>query len=198
MRNTYHHGSLRAALLEGALKILRKRGVEGFSLREIARLAGVSPAAPKYHFTDSRALLTALATTAFNQLADQLESADAAGASRADCIRAQGVAYVNFALKERALFDLMWRGALLDLTDRELLSQKERAFGVLDHRVRGSKAAPIPQTDIEMSKTFACWSLVHGFARMALDDSFGPTPSAASRAADELLPACLNLLVERI
>jgi hypothetical protein len=105
---------------------------------------------------------------------------------------------VMFAHENKALFDLMWRAALLDLSDRELLTLKERAFGVLDHRVRGADAAPVPHTDISMAATFACWSLVHGFARMALDGAFGATPAAVSKATKQILPASLDLLIAQL
>ena len=95
----YHHGALRAALLTAAEAIIGERGIDGFSLREAARRAGVSPAAPQHHFGDARGLLTALATAGFAQLADALAAADAAaGPDREARTRAQATAYVAFAL----------------------------------------------------------------------------------------------------
>ena len=77
----YHHGALRAALIEAAEAVIAERGVDGFSLRETARRAGVSPAAPAHHFGDARGLLTALAAEAFRRFGDalaaHLELADA-------------------------------------------------------------------------------------------------------------------------
>ena len=68
----YHHGNLRAALLDSALEVLSESGVAGFSMREAARRAGVSQSAPKHHFGDARGLLGALATRAYRQLCDRL------------------------------------------------------------------------------------------------------------------------------
>ncbi|HEY0324700.1 MAG TPA: TetR family transcriptional regulator, partial [Allosphingosinicella sp.] len=93
----YHHGALRPALLKAAESVLSDRGVDGFSLRETARRAGVSPAAPAHHFGDTKGLLTALATEAFRQFGDALEAADV-GNDRTARIRSQGRAYVRFAL----------------------------------------------------------------------------------------------------
>src|ERR687892_68469 len=67
----YHHGNLRAALLDSALDVLTESGVAGFSMREAARRAGVSQSAPKHHFGDARGLLGALATRAYRQLCEQ-------------------------------------------------------------------------------------------------------------------------------
>ena len=104
MERNYHHGNLRQVLIDSALEVLAEKGVEGFSLRETARRADVSPAAYKHHFADTRRLMTALAEIAFARLADALEAADAAaGQDRRDRLEAQGAAYVGFALAERAL-----------------------------------------------------------------------------------------------
>ena len=148
MERNYHHGDLRQALVDSALTVLAEKGVDGFSLRETARRAGVSPAAYKHHFADTRALMTALATIAFARLADALEQADAAGGQSRRCrLGAQGSAYVRFALAERALFDLMWRTTLLDLSDQALSSQKARAFDCLDRLVRGMAAGTAPGSE---------------------------------------------------
>ncbi len=64
----YHHGDLRAALLEAAREVLAKEGVEALTLREVARRAGVTHAAPYRHFADKEALLAAVATEGFAAL----------------------------------------------------------------------------------------------------------------------------------
>ena len=191
----YHHGSLRAALVASALEVLDERGVTGFSLRETARRAGVTPAAPKHHFADTRALLTTLATIAFTDLADRLEAADASGDSREASLIAQGSAYVAFALDRRALFELMWQAALLDLNGDDIRAQKQRTFLALDRRVRGANAPEVPDGDPAMAATLACWSLVHGFARMAIEGAFGTDPVAARETALVMAPRSLTLLV---
>ena len=119
----YHHGNLRAALLDSALVVLTEKGVAGFSMREAARRAGVSQSAPKHHFGDARGLLGALATRAYRQLCDRLESLELAGLDareRVTCIAAE---YVAFAGENRALFDLMWRMTQFDFTAPELASR---------------------------------------------------------------------------
>ncbi len=94
---SYHHGDLRAALLASAAALIEERGIDAFSLREVARRAGVSPAAPSHHFGDARGLLTALAAQAFLDLGDALEAGAVADDREARILR-QGVAYVAFAI----------------------------------------------------------------------------------------------------
>ncbi len=75
-RPTYHHGDLRAVILAEAARLVAERGADRGSLRELARDAGVSHAAPAHHFTDRRGLFTALATQGFQLLAQALIDAD--------------------------------------------------------------------------------------------------------------------------
>jgi AcrR family transcriptional regulator len=190
---SYHHGDLRQALIEAAETIIAERGVDRFSLREAARRAGVSPAAPAHHFRDSRGLLTAVATAAFRRFGDALAAADQGG-DRAARVRAQGIAYVRFALAEPARFDLMWRYALIDRNDPDYAAAGRRAFELLDSAVRGDHAGGHGPNDVTVAPSIACWSIVHGFARLALDGAFGTEPGAAERAADALLPGVLDHL----
>lgn len=190
----YHHGDLRQALLAAAEALIAERGIEGFSLREAARRAGVSPAAPAHHFGDMRGLLTALAAETFTAFGDALEAATGSAATRQDAMKAQGRAYVAFALANRARFDLMWRGALLDKSDPAYAAAADRAFQLLDTTVRGEDASACAPHDSSIAPSIAAWSTVHGFARLAIDGAFGTDESAAERAADALLPAVLDHL----
>lgn len=191
----YHHGSLRAALIAAAEAVIAERGLDGFSLRETARRAGVSPAAPAHHFKDARGLLTAIAAQAFADLADTLEIADAsAGTDREARLKAQGKAYVAFALDHPARFDLMWRKPLLDNDDPALREAGDRAFEMLDRITRGEGAPRSGSTDPALAPSIAAWSLVHGFARLAIDGAFGADPQSAERAAQSFLPLILERL----
>ena len=187
----YHHGALRPALLEAAEAVLAERGIDRFSLRETARRAGVSPAAPAHHFGDTKGLLTALATDAFERFGDALEAGDV-GEDRDERIRSQGRAYVLFALAEPAKFDLMWRYALTDREDPDYRKASSRAFAILDRVVRGEETTA--HDDISVAPSIACWSIVHGFACLALDGVFGTEPGDAEKAAETLLPVVLGHL----
>lgn len=191
----YHHGALRQALIEAAEAVITERGLDRFSLREAARRAGVSPAAPAHHFGDARGLLTAIAAQAFLELTKALQSADAAaGPDRESRIKAQGKAYVSFALDRPARFDLMWRKSLLDNDDPRLSEAGREAWQVLDHATRGEAAPRSGPQDPALAPSIAAWSMVHGFARLAIDGAFGPEPEAAERAAQTLLPLVLDRL----
>lgn len=191
---TYHHGDLRAALIVAAESVIAERGLDRFSLREAARLAGVSAAAPAHHFGDTRGLLTAVAARTFRAFGDALEAADRSGGDRLERIRAQGAAYVRFALAEPAKFELIWRHALIDRNDADYSAAGERAFGILDRAVRGPDAGPSRPCDLAPAPSIAAWSIVHGFACLALDGVFGAEAGAPERAADALLPLVLDHL----
>jgi AcrR family transcriptional regulator len=190
----YHHGALRDALIAAARDLIEERGVDAFSLRETARRAGVSPAAPAHHFDGTRGLLTAVAAGAFRDFGDALAAADGSARGRTARIRAQGLAYVRFALDHPARFDLMWRRGLIDGDDPDLKAVADRAFLILDRAARGAEEATHGSADVELAPSIAAWSLVHGFARLAMEGAFGTEPDAAERAAETMLPRVLDHL----
>jgi AcrR family transcriptional regulator len=105
----YHHGHLRATLLAEAERTLSEDGIEALSLRELARRAGVSHAAPRRHFADRQALLDALAEAGFTRLADEVRAAiDGADGDYPARLRAAATAYVRFATRDAALTELMF------------------------------------------------------------------------------------------
>jgi AcrR family transcriptional regulator len=192
-KRRYHHGALRQALIDAAEAVIAERGVDGFSLRETARRAGVSPAAPGHHFKDARGLLTAVAATAFRAFGDALAAADS-GVDRTSRIRSQGIAYVRFALSQPARFDILWRKSLIDDSDPDYVAAADRAFLILDRAVRGEQPSANGPTDPALAPSIAAWSIVHGFARLARDGVFGTGTEAAERAVEALLPAVLDHL----
>jgi AcrR family transcriptional regulator len=125
----YHHGNLRAALLTQAEQTLRQHGLDGLSLRELARQIGVSHAAPRRHFADRQALLDALAESGFARLGAELRgAAERAGEDYEARLRATNLAYVRFAVNDAALLELMFAGkhreqagALHEAADRAFL-----------------------------------------------------------------------------
>lgn len=107
----YHHGNLRAVLLDAAEHAIEEHGAEQLSLRELARTAGVSHAAPRTHFPDRQALLDALAERGFDRLAAGMRDACAeAGPGFEARLRAVGASYVAFAAGSPALLELMYSG----------------------------------------------------------------------------------------
>jgi AcrR family transcriptional regulator len=107
----YHHGNLRAELLEDAQRVVRENGVDALSLRELARRAGVSHAAPRRHFADRQALLAALAEAGFARLGSELRAAAEGVEGGFDArLRAVAQAYIHFAIDDAALLELMFAG----------------------------------------------------------------------------------------
>jgi len=170
----YHHGALREALVASAEDVLAERGVEGFTLREAARRAGVSPAAPAHHFGDAAGLLTEVAILGFEGLAQALREGDArGGADPAARLREQGVGYVDFALSHPARFKLMFREERLRCDER-FGQAAGAAFGILQDAIRAQHGLGPGEalTDAARAAALAAWSLVHGFAHLALDGQF--------------------------
>ncbi|WP_432741937.1 TetR/AcrR family transcriptional regulator [Streptomyces sp. JH002] len=107
----WHHGNLRVTLLGAARRSLRENGVEQLPLRELAREAGASHAAPRRYFADRRALLDALAEADFVRLGAELHTArDAAGAAFGSRLHELAVAYLRFATEHAALLEVMFAG----------------------------------------------------------------------------------------
>jgi AcrR family transcriptional regulator len=182
-RTPYHHGALRAALLEAAEAILNREGPEGLTLREAARAAGVSHAAPTHHFGDLTGLLSELAAVGYRRFTDHLTAAAAAsGVDPGQRLIALGKAYVRFARDYPNLFLLMFRGARLDRSRPALREAADAAFAVL----RGTVGETRPDGEAAFAAAIRSWSLVHGFAMLLID---GQLPS--DRSPDALLDAVL-------
>lgn len=104
----FHHGNLRAVLLERAEVMLRAGGVDALSLRELARQAGVSHGAPRSHFIDRQALLDALAVRGFERLTSGIRAATDGGGALVERFRRVARSYVGFAVEDEALMELMF------------------------------------------------------------------------------------------
>lgn len=161
----YHHGDLRAALLEEGKRLLDQHGPAALSLRDVARRLGVSHNAPYKHFATREALLAALAADGFRRLAARM-AADARGGS----LHAAGLAYVGFALEDPTIFRLMFSDAIDKTRFADLRAASSVSFAALRARV----AAVAGQNDIDLMAVSA-WSFVHGLANLLID---GQLPSA--------------------
>ncbi len=168
----YHHGDLRAALLDAAERVLRREGPGGLSLREIARRAGVTHTAAYHHFEGRDAVVRALAARGFDRLAAAL-SAGAGAASGPAAFLEVGVAYVAFAAAHPGLYRLMFgpEAAAGRSTDPALREAAERAFAIL---VEGARSVTPGGGEAEvMGTALRSWSVVHGLAALLLDDQLG-------------------------
>lgn len=199
-RRGYHHGDLRQALIAAAEQLVVERGVDGFTLREAARRAGVSPAAPAHHFKDMRGLLTEVALLGFRDFANALEAADRRGGADPQArLREQGAAYVAFALQYPGRFFLMFRHDKHDRENADFVAEARRAYRVLEDAVRAGTGTPPGAALSEAGQGFlrAIWSIVHGFAHLALGGELGIAPETKrgrTLILETLLPAMLQHL----
>jgi AcrR family transcriptional regulator len=164
----YHHGNLHRALLGAALAAVAEQGPAALRLREVARRAGVSHAAPAHHFGDRAGLLTAIAAEGWGLLADAL-----ADGQRDAGFGGQGVAYVVFAATHPAHFAVMRTPDLLHGDDPALEAARERA-GVQLHRGAGDGSGPD-----ESSRRLAAWALAHGLAGLLLEGTIDLEPGVS-------------------
>ncbi|MGO3152740.1 MAG: TetR/AcrR family transcriptional regulator [Galactobacter sp.] len=159
MADTYHHGDLRAQVLSSAAELIDEVGADGISLRELARRAGVSHAAPAHHFGDRKGLLTALAARGFDLLADALLAS--VEGERFDLT---AVAYVNFAVTHRGYYAVMFRPDLLDGENAALVAAQSQALKRLEDGLATVSADRV-RVDEEDARRSA-WALVHGLASL--------------------------------
>ena len=172
----YHHGDLRAALLDAAARWLDEQGSGTLTLRELARAAGVSHAAPYHHFANRDELMAGVAELAFDRLGDALAVA-AEAPDAAQALLDIGEAYVREALAHPAQFRLMFGPMLARKAEHAGLRRAaERAFTVLLQAAMRFA----PERGLELA--LAGWSLSHGAANLAIDGALGGLPIAAADA----------------
>jgi AcrR family transcriptional regulator len=164
-RPQYHHGDLRTVILAETARLVADRGADGVSLRELARNAGVSHAAPAHHFTDRRGLFTALAAEGFSLLADALQRARGAFANAA-------LAYVRFAIEHPGHYAVMFDRSLVDADDADLAAAQATAGAELSRGVATLEDAHARSDPA--GAELAAWSLVHGFAMLWLNHAVPP------------------------
>src|SRR6202045_2716081 len=183
---TYHHGDLRAACLSAALELLEEGGATALSLRAVARRAGVSAAAPYRHYADREALVSAVAAVGYRELAERLAAAHPAP-STPEQLASVGVAYVEFALDQPALFRMMF-GEPCDRDNDERVA----ATAAVSLYLREIVARCFPQADAEALAP-AIWALVHGLAFLHLDGKLDAhTPSAVAERVTAAIEALLT------
>ena len=169
-RPQYHHGDLRAAILAETARLVADHGADGVSLRQLARNAGVSHAAPAHHFTDRRGVFTALAAEGFSLLADSLKAA------RGDFTDA-ALAYVRFAIDNPGHYAVMFDRLLVNAADADLMAAQAAAGAELSQGV-ASLVDSHAKSDPAAAE-LAAWSLVHGFAMLWLNHAVPADIAAA-------------------
>jgi AcrR family transcriptional regulator len=182
----YHHGDLRASLLAAAEAELAAKGIEAFSLRAVAKRAGVSHAAPAHHFKDVTGLLTALATEGFRSFVAHLAAQGADQPTPTARMEAAGLGYIAFAQARPALFRLIFASERPDFSDPALEAAADAAYGHLVGLV-----AALDGTEADV---LAIWSLVHG----AADLLAGGRLKGLDQAPAPLREAMLRQMIRRV
>jgi AcrR family transcriptional regulator len=192
-KRQYHHGDLRAALIQASLSLIAKHGVQGLALSDAANLAGVSVAAPYRHFKDKEALLVEISREGFVIFRDALALAvQTHPEDKVSRLVEMGVAYVNFALRHRAHFKVMWEGGPSKHKYPEVEEIAHQAYLLLE----GAALDLMPGAPRERQQALiaAAWTTVHGFASLALEkelDVIGAKQNA------ELLRKTLHVLLDQ-
>ena len=161
------HGDLRAELLRQGLSLLDIHGIEGVTIRAVARNADVAHSAPANHFPSRRAMLTAIAALIFADLADQTIEAIADLTDKPElAIQAFAETCFQFAFDSPNRYQLLWQRQLIDQDDSALSNEMERVYSALLSSLRQGRVNR--RVDIE-TDAIAIWSMIHGYISMRLD-----------------------------
>jgi AcrR family transcriptional regulator len=171
----YHHGNLRAALLAKAEATLRVSGVDGLSLRELARAVGVSHGAPRRHFEDKAALLEALVAEGFHRLGCALaRAAEPDDREFAAALNDVALAYIHFATENAPLVDLMSGSRYLAEASDALVRARELCFEPVRRLVEiGQSTGDLAPGDVRRMGTLI-FATLHGLAVMANNKMIDP------------------------
>jgi AcrR family transcriptional regulator len=192
----YHHGDLRRALIETALELVTEEQDWAFSLREVARRAGVSHQAPYNHFPEKQDLLAAVAIVGFERLRDGMKRAIAGIDDPEALVAAIGWTYVRLGLENPALYRLMFGPAIADAGpgDRPMVvrSAGAAARAVLEDAIRrgaesGAFVVPADSAQDQILAAHVFWSAVHGLTMLALDRLMAPEVTV-----DEMIEALVR------
>lgn len=187
-----------AVLLAAAEAEVAQRGSAAVSLRAIARRAGVSHAAPAYHFGDKAGVLTALAVEGFRRLTAAMQTAIETWESSTPAreVQAAGMGYLRFALDNPALFDVMWRPSSLHRDDPGLREHGDRAFNVLGDAITAAQARGWGRGHDAQLLAVLMWSWIHGMAVLLRDGPLGENLDATS--AEDLARAVGSILIDAL
>jgi AcrR family transcriptional regulator len=159
--DNYHHGDLPNALRGAAADLLTERGAAGFSLREVARRAGVSHAAPAHHYGSIEGLLTAVAIEGFDHLRAAFADAAALSTDPIDRLRRQGRAYVEASQTHPGHCAVVFRDDLVDPDDPRYSEAGFSAYAELIATIETIREQYNPDLDVDVAAKL-CWSAMQG------------------------------------
>ena len=189
--SSYHHGDLHDGLLKAAEAVLERDGLQGLTLRAVAREAGVSHAAPTHHFGDLSGLVSELAAIGFRRFNTAMSTAGATGTTQMESGLARAKAYLAYARERPGMYRLMFRTERLDMTRPALREAANASFAGLASVVAARQHDSISTEVLTMEQAAQIartWSLVHGFTMLMLD---GRLSDILKRLPEETDPEAL-------
>ncbi|MEJ7758283.1 MAG: TetR/AcrR family transcriptional regulator [Gemmatimonadaceae bacterium] len=177
----YHHGDLRRAMLQAAVRTIDRHGVEAVTLRAVGASLGVSRTALYRHFQNKSSLLTAVAAEGFTTLRELLLEAWKGGGRGLKAFAAMGRAYVRFAIEHPAHYRVMFGGFPIDdACEPELKDSGTNAFmALVDALAALQQAGLVRKDDVQRQAAFV-WATVHGISMLSIDRQLGPDPADGS------------------
>ena len=191
--NTYHHGNLKKALIAAGLDILSEKGIEGLSLRKVAKKVGVSHTAPYNHFTDKQALLAAISTAGHEQLHKTLQHKfEAIKDASPNIIEEIAWSFFQFALENPGRYNLMFSGALDEERNHpKYLEISQKNISLIEEIITYCQnKGQINPGNVELI-AIRLWSTIHGFNYLILDNQF-PNEYTKGQNLKDLLKAIIS------
>jgi AcrR family transcriptional regulator len=184
----YHHGNLKVVLLKAAFQLVGKIGAEGFTLREVARRAGVSHNAPYRHFKSKEDLIAALATESFRQLHEALRKSIEEEGDPTVRLRSASRAYLHFALENRPRFNVMFHSVFDRDAYPEYISAYSDSLALLAELIEANKGVKM---DTDTAGELV-WASIHGIAELGLAKRLR---KGSKRELEQLVDAAIAALL---